>query len=81
MWRERDYDSGKPIPDGVIVAAVFAAVLVSLNGVEIAVSLRIAGVESSCSILRGERDRQSSTKGLEYLLQRQKGADEGGGVQ
>ena len=65
MWGERDwYDSGKLIPDGVIVAAVFAVVLVSLTGVEITVSLRIAGVECALdalvSLLDLERRRRSA---------------------
>ncbi len=42
--RRHGYDSGQATPDRVIVAAVFAAVLVSVTGDSVAVALRIAGV-------------------------------------
>lgn len=42
--REQSYDNGRATRDGVIVAAVFAVVLVSVTWVGIAVALRVAGV-------------------------------------
>ena len=49
MWlhnneREQGHYSGQVTPDGVIVAAALSAVLVSLSGVGIATTLRVAVV-------------------------------------
>jgi hypothetical protein len=42
--REQGYDNGRATPDGAIVAAAFAMVLVSLPWAGVAVTLRVVGV-------------------------------------
>ena len=49
--RQQGYHSGQSAPDGVIVAAAFAAVLGSVTGGGIAVVLRITGVVGVLDVL------------------------------
>ena len=42
--REQGYDNGRATPNGIIVVAAFAMVLVSVTWVGVAVALRVAGV-------------------------------------
>jgi len=49
--RKQGYDNGRTTPDGVIVVAAFAMVLVSATWVGAAVSLRVAGVVHVLDVL------------------------------
>ena len=49
--REQGYDNDRATPDGVIVVAAFAMVLVSVTWVEAAVALRVAGAMHVLDVL------------------------------
>ena len=49
--REQGYENGQATPDGVIVVAAFAMVLVGVNWVGVAVALRVAGVVHVLDVL------------------------------
>jgi hypothetical protein len=49
--REQSCGSGQATPNGVIVAMVFAMVLVGVTGVGIAVALRVAGAVRPLDVL------------------------------
>jgi len=49
--REQGYDNGGATPDGVIVVATFAMVLVSVTWVGVAVALLIDGVVHMLDVL------------------------------
>ena len=49
--REQGYDDGRATPDGVIVVAAFAVVLVGLTWVGFAVGQRVAGVVYMLDVL------------------------------
>jgi hypothetical protein len=48
---EQSYGNDRATPNGVIVAVVFAVVLVSVTGVGIAVALRVAGAVCAPDVL------------------------------
>ena len=49
--REQGHDNGRVTPDGVVVIAAFAIVLVSVTWVGVAVALRVAGAVHMFDVL------------------------------
>ena len=49
--REQGYDNGRATPDGVIVVAAFAVVLVGLTWVGVTAALRFAGIVHMLDVL------------------------------
>ena len=49
--QEQGHDNGRATPDGVIVVAAFAMVLVSVTWVGVTVALRVAGVMHVLDVL------------------------------